>query len=68
MAPHGRSIAEPLAPAGPNPLPSELYQASNYAGPPVSQVVLRPCDGSQWQKWNAPPYLNDPPRITDYVE
>lgn len=65
-APDGSPLC--LAPAGPNPLPSELYQASNYAGPPVSQVVLRPCDGSQWQKWNAPPYLNDPPRITDYVE
>jgi len=57
-----------LSPAGPNPLPTELYSTSGYVGPPVSKVLLRPCDGSQWQKWNAPPYLNDPPRITDYTE
>jgi hypothetical protein len=57
-----------LTPAGPNPLPSELYATTGYTGPPVSKVLLRTCDGSQWQKWNAPPYLNDPPRITDYTE
>jgi hypothetical protein len=57
-----------LSPAGPNPLASELYSAAGYAGPPVSKVLLRTCDGSQWQKWNAPPDINDPPRITDYTE
>lgn len=57
-----------LAPTGPDPSPSELYQASGYAGPPISKVVLRTCDGSQWQKWNAPPYLTEPPPIADFVE
>ena len=57
-----------LTPTGPNPAPSELYQATGYAGPPISKVVLRTCDGTQWQKWNAPPDLTAPPPITDFVE
>ncbi len=65
-APGGAHLC--LTPVGPNPSPSQLYQAAGYAGPPISKVVLRTCDGSQWQKWNAPPDLNQPPPITDFVE
>lgn len=57
-----------LTPTGPNPSPAELYQTPNYIGPPVSKVLLRPCDGSQWQKWNAPPYLGAPPLLSDFAE
>lgn len=56
-----------LSPTGPNPQPSELYQAAGYIGPPISKVVLRACDGTQWQKWNAPPDLAEP-QLSDFVE
>lgn len=57
-----------LTPAGPNPLPSELYSKTGYAGPPISKIVLRTCDGTQWQKWNAPASLTQPSPVTDFVE
>jgi hypothetical protein len=57
-----------LTPAGPNPLPSELYTKAGYTGPPISRVVLRTCDGTQWQKWNAPANLTQPSPVTDFTE
>jgi hypothetical protein len=50
------STAQCLA-ADPATPPAEVHSSS---GPSTSRIVLRACDGSTWQKWNAPAYLNRP--------
>jgi hypothetical protein len=48
-----------LAPVDPQKSPTEIYTGS-YTGPPISRVVMRACDDSGWQKWNAPADLSKP--------
>lgn len=57
-----------LAAANPDAQPPELYDRAEYRGSPISKIVVRPCDGSAWQKWNAPAYLLDPSPLKDFAE
>ena len=57
-----------LAAADPAAQPVELYENTGYRGPAVSKIVLRTCNGSTWQKWNAPPNLLDPSPLKDFGE
>jgi hypothetical protein len=57
-----------LAPADPNAASPELYVNAYYTGPPISRIVMRACDGSAWQKWNAPADLTRPLPLTEFVE
>ncbi|BCJ46061.1 hypothetical protein GCM10010168_50090 [Actinoplanes ianthinogenes] len=54
-----------LAPADPAAYPAEVLP---YIGPPVSRIVLRACDGSAWQKWNAPPDVSEPSPLKQITE
>ena len=57
-----------LTPADPNATPPELYVNTYYTGPPISRLVMRVCDGSAWQKWNAPADLTRPLPLTGFIE
>jgi hypothetical protein len=51
-----------LVPADPN-----VYFYPTYQGR-VPKVVVRTCDGSKLQKWNAPPDITNPLPLKDYAE
>jgi hypothetical protein len=55
-----------LAPAGPNAPATDISSSAN--GVLIYKVVLHACDGTQWQKWNAPPFLNQASPLSDFVE
>jgi hypothetical protein len=57
-----------LAAANPTATPPELYETTGYQGPPISKIVMRPCDGSTWQKWNAPADLLDSSPLKSFAE
>ena len=53
--------------ADPATSPTEIHQPSGN-GPTLSRIVLRACDGSAWQKWNAPADQTRPSPLTSYFE
>jgi hypothetical protein len=57
-----------LQPADPNASPGEVYTSSGYTGPTISRIITRICDGSAWQKWNAPAYLSKPLPLSQITE
>ncbi|MEU4625407.1 ricin-type beta-trefoil lectin domain protein [Actinoplanes sp. NPDC023801] len=57
-----------LTPTNPALTPTEVYNGAWYTGPPISRIVMRTCDGSAWQKWNAPPDLSRPLPLTQIHE
>jgi hypothetical protein len=57
-----------LAPVDPAVSPTEVYNDVWYTGPPVSRIVMQTCDGSAWQKWDAPPDLSGPLPLTRIYE
>ena len=57
-----------LAVADPATSPTEIHQPAPGAGPTMSRIVLRACDGGLWQKWNAPADLTRPSPLTSYFE
>ncbi len=57
-----------LAAADPTAQPAELYENTGYNGPPIGKIVMRDCDGSTWQKWNAPADLLDSAPLKNFGE
>ncbi len=66
--PQGTGGSLCLAAADPRAQPAELYDNSGYSGPVISKIVMRTCDGSLWQKWNAPANLLDSSPLKNFAE
>ena len=56
-----------LAAANPATSPAEIVSGTS-AGPAISRIVMRTCDGTAWQKWNAEPDLAKPLPLTRIYE
>jgi hypothetical protein len=57
-----------LAAADPKAPSPELYEDAGYAGRSISKIVLRSCDRSTLQKWNAPADLLDSSPLKGFAE
>ena len=59
------SFGNCLAPTDPSDSPPDTYNNGSYQ---VSKIVVAACDGSELQKWNAPPNILDPLPIMNVGE